>query len=154
MEKESPYRNRKVSIEKAPDIILNMARCDVCNTVVMSSSVHDFRTCPCGKLSVDGGREYIRRAIDGPFTELSVVFVDGKLRLMADLEKRKTEPLFQEEFIVGVREVWVRSVKITAPSKADAVKNLDVNEHEEVNFEFSHELPRDTWTAERVEGNT
>ncbi len=40
----------------------NKAKCLVCNTVIESRHVHDFVTCPCGNLSVDGGNDYLRRA--------------------------------------------------------------------------------------------
>jgi hypothetical protein len=43
------------------NIILNMARCLNCDQVLASLTVHDFRTCHCGNLSVDGGTSYIRR---------------------------------------------------------------------------------------------
>jgi uncharacterized CHY-type Zn-finger protein len=39
----------------------NRARCKVCGDVVESLSVHDFKSCKCGAMSVDGGNEYIRR---------------------------------------------------------------------------------------------
>ena len=42
-------------------IIRNRARCKLCNTIVESKTVHDFQACKCGKMFVDGGKEYIRR---------------------------------------------------------------------------------------------
>jgi len=39
----------------------NVAKCLLCGDVMESVSTHDFRTCSCGSLSVDGGKEYIRR---------------------------------------------------------------------------------------------
>jgi len=49
----------------------NMAQCSACRQVVESTHRHDFVTCRCGRLSVDGGKAYARRCYDGPFTELS-----------------------------------------------------------------------------------
>lgn len=43
-------------------ILRNAAQCLGCNDVIVSKHRHDFRTCKCGKLSVDGGLEYIRRS--------------------------------------------------------------------------------------------
>jgi hypothetical protein len=43
------------------EIITNRAFCKLCRVEVESKSVHDFRSCKCGNLSVDGGREYLRR---------------------------------------------------------------------------------------------
>lgn len=43
-------------------ILRNMAKCLDCEDVIESKSVHDFRTCKCGNLSVDGGLDYIKRS--------------------------------------------------------------------------------------------
>jgi len=42
-------------------VLVNKAECALCHDVVESTHVHDFRSCKCGEISVDGGREYIRR---------------------------------------------------------------------------------------------
>jgi hypothetical protein len=42
-------------------IISNKARCKICGDTIESKSRHDFVTCLCGALSVDGGTDYIRR---------------------------------------------------------------------------------------------
>jgi len=44
-----------------PRIIRNSARCNHCHDHLESRHVHDFVTCKCGKLSVDGGRDYLKR---------------------------------------------------------------------------------------------
>lgn len=46
----------------ARKILVNKARCKLCRITIESKHRHDFVSCPCGTLSVDGGREYIRRA--------------------------------------------------------------------------------------------
>lgn len=43
-------------------IVSNKAHCLLCDTVIESTHGHDFKTCPCGNLSVDGGKNYLRRA--------------------------------------------------------------------------------------------
>lgn len=45
-------------------ITKNAARCLACNDVIESKYRHDFVTCKCGKLSVDGGLNYLRRVGD------------------------------------------------------------------------------------------
>ena len=40
---------------------LNRARCKACGDVIESKSRHDFVTCKCGSISLDGGRDYCRR---------------------------------------------------------------------------------------------
>lgn len=42
-------------------IIKNSAQCRLCKVILVSEYVHDFKTCKCGEISVDGGTEYIRR---------------------------------------------------------------------------------------------
>lgn len=42
-------------------IIKNAAQCRLCKEILVSESVHDFKTCKCGEISVDGGTDYIRR---------------------------------------------------------------------------------------------
>lgn len=39
----------------------NAARCLVCGDLLYSRHHYDFKTCCCGRLSVDGGPDYIRR---------------------------------------------------------------------------------------------
>jgi len=46
------------------DIYLNRAKCVHCNTTIISRHRHDYVTCNCGNLSVDGGSWYIRRSFD------------------------------------------------------------------------------------------
>jgi hypothetical protein len=42
-------------------ITRNAARCKLCGDTIESKSVHDFVTCTCGNLHVDGGHEYLKR---------------------------------------------------------------------------------------------
>ena len=46
-------------------LTLNRAQCRSCRDVITSESLHDFRTCRCGKVSVDGGLAYLRRVYHG-----------------------------------------------------------------------------------------
>ena len=54
-------------------IIVNKIKCKHCGDIIESTTVHDFVTCSCGKCSVDGGKNYIRRCFEaeGDFEELS-----------------------------------------------------------------------------------
>lgn len=42
-------------------ILSNEAKCGVCGEVITSTHRHDFVTCTCGNLSVDGGLDYLKR---------------------------------------------------------------------------------------------
>lgn len=48
------------------DIYINAATCGECKERVRSRNKHDFRTCKCGGVSVDGGSFYARRAFKSP----------------------------------------------------------------------------------------
>lgn len=45
-------------------ILRNAARCKKCGVVVESKHRHDFASCECGAIFVDGGTDYIRRGGD------------------------------------------------------------------------------------------
>lgn len=42
-------------------IVRNRAQCNVCKDIVESLHRHDYRTCTCRSIAVDGGTDYIRR---------------------------------------------------------------------------------------------
>lgn len=57
----------------------NRAGCIDCGSVITSCSVHDFVSCRCGKIAVDGGQDYFKR-----------VFVDNmpvELPTQSDVDK-------------------------------------------------------------------
>lgn len=60
-------------------IIRNAARCTNCGDEIESKHRHDYRTCSCGNLSVDGGKDYIRRGFreENSFDELSEEIPDA-----------------------------------------------------------------------------
>jgi len=60
-------------------IVSNRARCRKCGDVVESKSVHDFASCSCGAISVDGGLEYLKRSGNPEdLEEMSVTRSGGK----------------------------------------------------------------------------
>lgn len=38
----------------------NRAKCKICRQIIESKTVHDYVTCPCGEISIDGGPGYLR----------------------------------------------------------------------------------------------
>lgn len=42
-------------------ITVNKIRCRKCGDIIESKSVHDFRSCKCESVAVDGGHNYLRR---------------------------------------------------------------------------------------------
>ncbi len=56
-----------------PRIISNKIKCKFCGDIIESKHRHDFETCKCGRVSVDGGHDYLRRCYqeEGDYEELS-----------------------------------------------------------------------------------
>lgn len=64
-----------MSIRTGTKIALNSAKCLKCDDVLVSKYRHDYNSCRCGNLSVDGGLDYIKRSFrDGfdSFKDLSI----------------------------------------------------------------------------------
>ena len=40
----------------------NRAKCKLCKSIIESFHIHDYVTCSCGQISVDGGNNYFRAA--------------------------------------------------------------------------------------------
>ena len=60
-------------------IIRNIIKCNTCGDIIESVYTHDFKTCSCGRVSVDGGHDYLRRCFiesQNDYTDLSEV-VEG-----------------------------------------------------------------------------
>ena len=59
-------------------IYRNAIRCKHCGETIESVSRWDFVTCKCGKVSVDGGHDYLKRCADSPddYVEMSQVVPD------------------------------------------------------------------------------
>jgi hypothetical protein len=65
------------------DIWNNSIQCKACGEVIRSTNRHDFRTCKCGAVAVDGGSWYLRRAFTGAsaaeaYVELAENFDDAE----------------------------------------------------------------------------
>ena len=57
-------------------IIKNAIQCKKCGEVIESKYTHDFVTCKCGTVSVDGGHSYLSRCFQNSpndYIDLSVV---------------------------------------------------------------------------------
>lgn len=54
-------------------IVINKIRCKKCGDVIESTYRHDLRSCKCGAVAVDGGKDYLRRC--GDRGDLSKYFI-------------------------------------------------------------------------------
>ena len=60
--------------DSATAIITNRVKCNICGDIIESWHRHDFKTCSCGNVSVDGGLDYLKRSYrkgQDSYTELS-----------------------------------------------------------------------------------
>ena len=60
------------------DILENAAICKLCGDYLRSNNRHDYKTCSCGNLSVDGGSWYAKRNVMHGFDTIqeSIVYYD------------------------------------------------------------------------------
>lgn len=69
-------------------ILLNEVQCTQCDDIITSKHRHDFVTCKCGAVSVDGGMSYLRRVGDFKYMyDKSIVISDEnfeKLKVVVD----------------------------------------------------------------------
>lgn len=61
-------------------------QCKSCFDIIFSCSRHDFRTCSCGKTSIDGGFDYVKVCFDDKvgFDKLSIKVDATKKELYDD----------------------------------------------------------------------
>jgi len=58
-------------------LIINKAKCTKCGDVIESKHIHDYVSCSCGNISVDGGSDYCRRsAKTNEYVDLSIELND------------------------------------------------------------------------------
>ncbi len=65
-------------------IISNKARCRLCGDIIESKHRHDWQSCSCGAIFVDGGHEYLRRGAKS-FEDLE------ELSELEDVEEEKSK---------------------------------------------------------------
>jgi hypothetical protein len=61
-------------------IIRNSARCNLCGDEIESTYRHDFKSCKCGAIFVDGGHAYLRRGANNlsDIIDTSIIEKDEK----------------------------------------------------------------------------
>lgn len=76
------------------EILVNKIKCNHCGDIIESTHRHDFKTCKCGRVSVDGGHSYLRRAFKESFddyTEMSVVHYSEEELKEIEIEEKYIE---------------------------------------------------------------
>lgn len=65
-------------IKLEEQIVLNRAKCLTCGDIIVSYHTHDYVTCSCGALSVDGGTSYAKRSYnDSTLVEEMSIYADA-----------------------------------------------------------------------------
>lgn len=60
-------------------IVRNSARCLACLDEVESTHRHDFKSCKCGNVFVDGGKDYLRRGCrTSAYEDTSIITEDDQ----------------------------------------------------------------------------
>lgn len=74
-----------LNLNQGKMIYRNSIRCNHCKDEIESSYRHDFKSCNCGKVAVDGGNAYQRR-VGSPedYTDTSICFENGEFIKMED----------------------------------------------------------------------
>ena len=54
---------------KVERVVTNKVQCHKCADTIESTHRHDFVSCSCGNIAVDGGKEYLRRVGEGITTK-------------------------------------------------------------------------------------
>lgn len=92
-------------------LISNKARCKHCGDVIESKYTHDYQTCSCGAIAVDGGTEYLRRCFrtkpEDDFEDLSQVQGFGYLACWIDVKSAlpdENEPVLVATKVKGSEE--------------------------------------------------
>ncbi len=89
-------------------IISNSATCRKCKDFIFSRHVHDFVTCKCGAISVDGGQDYLRRVGDPADFIESSCFLDDDVVFAARDEVKWARESGRND--IGIANAVIRSL--------------------------------------------
>ena len=69
-------------------IFKNAAKCLKCGDVIESKHRHDYVTCSCGNVSVDGGTDYLRRSFKemASWIDISICEEEPTYKITAEVD--------------------------------------------------------------------
>lgn len=75
--KDTPEKERRRL--NVGDLWINAVKCLGCGETIRSKNRHDYRTCQCGQVSVDGGSMYAKRSFKegAKWEDLTEEFTDA-----------------------------------------------------------------------------
>jgi hypothetical protein len=103
-------------------IIQNAVSCLACGDFIISKHRHDFVTCTCGAVSIDGGQEYLRRV--GDFTnavDYSWALPDELYRQCADVVE---EAIDTNRNKFGIANAVMRRLRLAARIVAEGEQRI------------------------------
>ena len=125
-------------------IVLNSIRCNHCGDVIVSRSRNNYVTCGCGKCSVDGGNEYLRRCAASPddYTELSRCGDESTVKAVHFYEYEPAVPVLhtwkstQEQIHRGVDVVRTTQMGLLHTELFRLGYRIFIHESENVSYEI------------------
>jgi len=119
----------------------NRAKCKKCESILESFHKHDYVTCKCGEISIDGGLEYYKAsAID--FNNFLRIDDQGNEIIVSLLDKEPEEPH---------QQLSKDESNPSKPKRADLLKMLDemIKSYENLppNAMYSHPTQFDLYSA-------
>lgn len=90
-------------------IVENSARCKLCNEKIVSTHRHDFVTCSCDALSVDGGQDYLKRT--GNFSDIEETSIVMEEEAVLDCVKAVDWGLDTGRNSLGIALAVIRSLR-------------------------------------------
>ena len=120
-------------------IIQNAVTCLGCGDFIVSKHRHDFVTCTCGAISVDGGQEYLRRV--GDFTNAVDHSWSLDSELYFDCAKAVSDALDTGRNNIGVANAVLRTLRGVGRIIADGEQRI-----------FAHNPRMDEIMVEEADG--
>lgn len=112
-------------------IVSNQIECLDCGDKPFSMHRHDFQTCKCGKVAVDGGQAYTRRLGDlDSYKELSIILDEY---LVESMEKIISESLDSGRNPLGLTYAALRAIR-DAGYEIKEVKEKETVDLPEINL--------------------
>lgn len=71
---------------KIGKIIRNAAKCKKCGDEIESTHTHNFVTCSCGAIAIDGGKDYFKRS-GNPQDFIDCSITEPSIEILKDLAK-------------------------------------------------------------------
>jgi hypothetical protein len=106
-------------------LLRSQLECPKCGDLISSIHVHDFQTCSCRALSIDGGRDYLRVSASDEVMELfrapenGIVKWDRSISIAGEHNKASAAAA-----LVVYKALWDASQKGTKPAPATWVADL------------------------------